>query len=100
MLIALEMFLGPTSEIVLLGDPTSTDTNSVLQDLRLQFIPNKVVAMRSANQKPSTASSKSLDPIFAGKSPLEAQPTLFLCENFSCQAPVSGKEAEKTINAL
>jgi uncharacterized protein YyaL (SSP411 family) len=97
MLIALELLLGPTSEIVMLGDRENADTSAVLQELRRRFIPNKVVALRSAAQSSTAAVSKSLNPIFAGKSPLDSQPTLFVCENFTCQAPVSGTDAIKAI---
>ena len=46
MLLALDMLLGPTSEIVLLGEPDNSDTADVLRELRGRFIPNKVVALR------------------------------------------------------
>jgi uncharacterized protein YyaL (SSP411 family) len=100
MLLALDMYLAPTPEIVLLGDRTNPNTASVLGQLRRRFIPSKVVALR-----PATAAgdyqSPALDSIFAGKSALDPEPTLFVCQNFTCQAPVSGAEAAtKQISAL
>ncbi|HTQ39589.1 MAG TPA: thioredoxin domain-containing protein [Pirellulales bacterium] len=94
MLLALDMFLGPTFEIVLLGNLVQTDTAAVLRELHGQFIPNKVVALRSPKaQTTSTFHSTALNPLFAGKTLLAAEPTLFICENFACQAPVGGREA-------
>jgi uncharacterized protein YyaL (SSP411 family) len=94
MLLALEMFLGPTHEIVLLADPGRADIIPILCQLRGQFVPNKVVAMRSSK---TTAQPKSqsalLDPLFAGKAPLTDEPTLYVCENFACQSPVTGRAA-------
>jgi uncharacterized protein YyaL (SSP411 family) len=89
-LAALDFHLGPTPEIVILGgdDP---DTTATLADLRHRYIPNKVVAFR----RPSDASpaSSPLAPLFAGKTPLTPPPTVLICENLTCQAPLSGKQA-------
>ena len=88
MLLALDMYLGPTPEIVLVGDPSNADTAAVLRDLRQRFIPNKVVALRSASVTAAirSASIRSLP----ARTPRSAEPTLFVCENFACQAPVGG----------
>jgi hypothetical protein len=91
MLLALEMFLGPTAEMVLLGDSTAPDLIAVLQELRRRFIPNKVVAMRpSVPGSIKPAGNALLDPLFAGKAGQSPEPTLYVCENFACQAPVTG----------
>jgi uncharacterized protein YyaL (SSP411 family) len=94
MLLALDFYLGPTPEIVIVGDPNEANTAAVLDELRARFIPNKVVAC-SAN--PSSALPH-LAAMFEGKRPSGESPTLFVCENFTCQAPVSGREG--TIAAI
>jgi uncharacterized protein YyaL (SSP411 family) len=100
MLLALDMYLGPTPEIVLLADPANPNTSSVLGQLRRTFVPNKVVALRPATTA-SDHRSSALDPLFAGKSASDPEPTLFICQNSTCQAPVSGIEAvAKQIGAL
>jgi uncharacterized protein YyaL (SSP411 family) len=91
MLIAAEMFFGPTPEIVVLGQIGDADTAAALSDLRKRFIPNYVLACRATSE--SQSGSPNLAPIFAGKSPQGTLPTVFVCENFTCQAPVSGKGA-------
>src|SRR5690606_5597791 len=91
-LIALDMYLGPTAEIVLIGEPKHADTAAVLRELHQKFLPNKVVAARP----PAGAAYRSplLDPVFDGKAPSPTgEPTLFVCENFACQAPVVGRDA-------
>jgi len=94
MLLALDFHLGPTPEIVILGDPADADTQAVVADLRHRFVPNRVVAMRSPAVAQSTAEKRpsALDPIFAGKT-ATVFPTAFICENFTCAAPAAGKEA-------
>ena len=90
MLLALDMYLGPTPEIVVFGDPQSSPTGEVLADLRRRFIPNKLVACRSAVLQNDSSPLKAL---FAGKEPLGEPPTVFICENFACQQPVTGRTA-------
>src|SRR5262249_54142639 len=84
MLLALAMYFGPTPEIVLLGDPTGSDTAAVLSGLRHTFIPNRVVALRSGGE---SSGSSALVPLFEGRGNGAEQPTMFVCENFACQAP-------------
>jgi len=91
MLLALDMYLGPTYEIVLVGDAASPDTAAVLKALRHKFLPNKVVACRAASVKPPAGDL--LAALFEGKSLPGPEPGVYVCRNFACQAPVSGKEA-------
>ena len=90
MLIALDMVLGPMSEIVILGDPMETDTSAVLNDLRRRYLPNCVVSCR-ANAGPGT-DPRPLDPLFAGREFKMPSPTVYVCENFTCRAPVQGRQ--------
>jgi len=91
--LAFDMVVGPTPEIVILGDPNSADTAAVLADLRHRYLPNKVVACRAGTE---TASNSPLSELFAGRKAIGPEPTVFICENFTCQAPVTGKAAPGT----
>jgi uncharacterized protein YyaL (SSP411 family) len=90
MLAALDFHLGPTPEIAILGN-NDPDTADVLADLQHRFIPNKIVASRRSPEE--SRASSALSPLFAGKTPQQPPPTVFICENFTCQAPVNGKQA-------
>jgi uncharacterized protein YyaL (SSP411 family) len=89
MLLALDFWLGPTPEIVIVGDPATADTSRVLSDLCRRFIPNKVVACRA---RPETGSA-ALAPLFAGKTAAAVTPTVYICENFACREPLAGGQA-------
>jgi len=89
MLVALDMVLGPTPEIVVLGDAAHDDTAAVLAAIGTHFLPNRVVACRA----PDAGEGGPLDPLFAGKSLTGEPPAVFVCENFACQAPVFGRAA-------
>jgi uncharacterized protein YyaL (SSP411 family) len=93
LLVALDMWFGPTSEIAVLGELESEDTAEALSELRRRYIPNRVVACRSdADQRPR---SSHLDPLFAGKSLADIQPAVYICQSFTCDAPVYGLDAAK-----
>ncbi len=100
MLLALDMYLGPTPEIVVLGNLKNSDTQTALRELRQKFIPNKVVALRPP-QPGAAHQSSTLDALFAGKTPQTNEPTLYVCQNFTCQSPISGTvDIKETIERL
>ncbi len=88
MLLAADLWLGPTWEIVLTGDTRQPATQQAIQALRRTFLPRRVVACRSA--RADTPRSAALEPLFAGKRLETAEPLAYLCEGFACQAPVEG----------
>ncbi len=99
LLLALDFDLGPTAEIVLLGGEDRQATADALAFLGRQFLPNKVVAFRDASAA-SGLRSPALSAIFAGKQPAAPGPTLFLCQHFSCQTPVTGDNVVRKLKEL
>ncbi|MDZ4818586.1 MAG: thioredoxin domain-containing protein [Planctomycetota bacterium] len=100
MLLALDMYLGPTFELVLLADRSEKSTQTILAELHRRFIPNKVVALRDGTQvipasgiRDEGPPAMPLDPLFAGRAQQNGQPTLYLCQDFACQEPVLGEQA-------
>ncbi|MCC9607694.1 thioredoxin domain-containing protein [Blastopirellula sp. JC732] len=92
MLTAVDRYVGPAREVVILGDPESGDTRDFLAAYRQSYTPKSVIACVSPGTTPEEDAP--LAPIFAGKSPLpDADGTVFICENFACQRPVTAKEA-------
>jgi hypothetical protein len=87
MLLALDMLLGPTQEVVIVSVDRE-EASGVLGELRRRFWPNRVVASR-----PGGGHSAALDPAFEGRAPRDKRVTLYLCENFACQEPVAGEHA-------
>lgn len=89
--LTLDAWIGPAAEIVILAADESAENEALLGELRRRFLPNKVLAFRGG--RASGDRSAALDGIFAGKQPIAPGPTLFVCRNFACEAPVSGREA-------
>ena len=100
MLLALGFRLGPTPEIVVLGGDHEGDTAAaiaVVAEIRRRFLPRKVLAARIG---PQEYTSPHLAGLFAGKTPLTPGPTLYVCEDFACQAPAHGPAAMAALDAL
>ncbi len=90
MLIAADMLNGPTPEIVVVGDPTSSSTQDVLSELRRRFVPNRVLACRVPDSVQN--GSPNLGSLFEGKSATRANVVVYICQNFVCQVPAVGRE--------
>ncbi len=84
MLLALDIYLGPTPEIVIVADPAAADTVALLADLHHRYWPNKVVALRAD----PAAGAPHLTALFAGKERSPTGPTTYLCQGF--RLPGSG----------
>src|SRR4029079_4458862 len=72
LLLAIDIYLGATSEIVIVDAPTVANTREILGELHRRFLPNKVVALRANPQ----SGTELLEPLFTGKQPLGTEPTL------------------------
>jgi uncharacterized protein YyaL (SSP411 family) len=88
MLIALDYFLGPVAEFAVVGDDEEEETKQVLNLIRTGFRPNKVVALRAGADTTDTI------PLLADKTE-SGRATTYICENFTCEAPLVGAEALK-----
>ncbi len=86
-LLALDFHLGPTHELVLAGDLDNSETATVLADLRQRYLPSKILAAAAGDPPPLLAG------LLAGKEPFAGEPTLYVCEGFTCQTPVAGAAA-------
>ena len=89
MLIALDLWIGPAQELVLLGGSDEAANQEVLAAIQKSYLPRSVVAYRSQSE-PAAQRARALEPLFAGRAATGGQPTLYICENFACQAPIKG----------
>jgi uncharacterized protein YyaL (SSP411 family) len=108
MLIALDRFLGPSHELVFVGDYANGDAENALSQIQRRYLPRSVFAFRLADSKnlraksiPAGPHSPHLDPLFSGKSSPDGEPVLYVCQNFTCQAPAVGwPEIDRQLAAL
>jgi uncharacterized protein YyaL (SSP411 family) len=93
MLIALDRYLGPSHELVLVGDFARGDVKEAVAAIHRRYLPRAVIAAR--DMKSVAARSNHLQGLFAGKESRDGQPVLYVCQNFACQAPAVGLDAIK-----
>jgi uncharacterized protein len=75
---ALDLYLAPPRELALVGKPD----DEIARDALAGFDPDAVVAFGPADDVP----------LLAGKDFVDGLPTLYICERFACQAPVTELE--------
>ena len=94
MLVALDFHLGPVDEVAVIGTAGHPETERVLNAVRGKFRPNRVVAFHD----PATGAPPTDVPLLADK-PMQSAVTVYVCRNYSCQAPfVGGDAAEKGLS--
>jgi uncharacterized protein YyaL (SSP411 family) len=89
LLIALDLWLGPASELVLVGGGDEAANQEAIAALQGAFLPRSVIAYRDGSDS-AVSEAAALEALFAGRRDAGQQPRLYLCENFACQAPVEG----------
>jgi hypothetical protein len=86
MLTALDWHLGPTEQIAIVGDPTSSDSQRVIRAARRSFAPRRIIAVRTSEEP------ESIIPWLHDKPGGETVMTYF-CHDFVCESPLAGAEA-------
>jgi uncharacterized protein YyaL (SSP411 family) len=87
LLSALDFALGPSSEVVIIGNPQKQDTAKMLQTLRSKFIPRKIVLFRSsAEETPEITHIARFTKDLKEK---EGKATAFVCKGYVCKTPTT-----------
>ncbi len=89
--LALDNFLVPPTEIVIIEPKGGKGTsNSLLDKLRQQYLPGRIIAV--ATEGKNVKSQARIIPLMKHKSAVNAKPTVYVCENKTCQAPTNDPE--------
>ena len=84
---AIDFAVGPSYEIVIVGDPGADDTREMLQAIHRRFIPNKVLILLSP--EPSDSDIKRIIPFTGQMSSIEGKATAYVCHNYNCKLPTT-----------
>jgi uncharacterized protein YyaL (SSP411 family) len=91
LMIALDFALGPSSEVVVVGDPRREDTAKMVQTIRSRFLPRKVVLLRSSvEDSPEITDLAEFTKDLHGK---EGKATAYVCRNYVCNLPTNDVQA-------
>jgi hypothetical protein len=92
MLCAVDQHLNPPKEIVVVGNIDDPRTKALLAEVHRIYLPNKVLQLVGAEQ-----ALEAISPLLRGKTQLNGQPTAYLCQNFTCSAPVTNPAELKSL---
>lgn len=87
LLAALDFAIGPSNEIVVAADAEGPGVKPLIQEIFRPFIPNKVVAFHPSGKE--AAAIEKLAPYLKEQTALEGKPTVYVCENYACNLPVT-----------
>jgi uncharacterized protein YyaL (SSP411 family) len=85
MMTALDFALGPTSVVVIAGDAGAEDTKAMLAALKKEFIPGKVVILRTGEDSEILGIAEYTRDLTS----IEGRATAYICKNYSCRLPVT-----------
>ena len=80
---ALDFYLSSPLEIAIVGAASDDRLNSLRRTLWDSYLPNRVIAVCTHDFD----GAASTIPLLSGRNTLDAQPTAFVCENFTCREP-------------
>jgi len=93
-LTALDFFIGPAYEIVIVGNPNSEETKNMLHAIRTRFVPNKVMLLKEVDQK----DLENLPGFTKDMKTIDNKTTVYICRNFVCNKPIT--EIEEVLEIL
>ena len=87
MLVAVENSLGKPRQIVIAGKKDSPETTALLKEVHRHFLPNTIVILADADEGQKYLAEK--NEAIRAMSLVEERPAAYVCENFTCKAPVT-----------
>ena len=87
MRVAVENSLGKPRQIVIAGNKDSSETKALLKEIHRHFLPNTVVILADANEGQKYLGER--NEAIRAMSLVEGKPAAYVCENFTCKAPVT-----------
>ncbi len=87
LLCELELLLSTPKEIALVAQKESDETSMILQEIHSRFLPNKMIALLDPSADESGLAQTI--PLLEGKTQLDGKVTIYVCQNYACQAPTT-----------
>jgi len=91
LLMNVDSLIHPTKEIAIVGQKDAEDTKELLKAIHGRHIPNRVIALLDPNSQDAEEIVNKI-PLLSGRTPIEGKATAYVCENFTCQLPVTSAD--------
>ncbi len=89
MLSAVNLYLNSSMQIVIAGDDVE-DASEFVDEINRHFLPDTVIAF--AGHRAADEVGSGLVPLTEGKVAIHGTPTVYICENYTCKAPITELE--------
>jgi hypothetical protein len=83
MLAALDFYYSSNQQVIIVPNPNLDNTKEILHLIRNKFIPNSIVISKNNNE------IEQLLPLLSDYKSLDGKTTIYVCQNFTCQKPVT-----------
>ena len=83
---AMDFFVHPPPEIAIVGHADASDTKALIHIAHTTYLPARVVAWREPDSPMSL-------PLLDGKTMFDGKATAYVCQNYTCKAPVTKPDA-------
>jgi uncharacterized protein YyaL (SSP411 family) len=90
MLVALDFSLTKPKQIIIAGEPGAADTRELLDEVHRHYLPNTIVLLADGGAGQKFLAGR-LEEVKEMK-PIEGKAAAYVCENFTCRAPVTSVE--------
>jgi len=87
---ALDFFIGPTIQLVIVGDPDRPDTQALLGAVQARYLPDTTVLFKPTNE-PDPAITR-IAPFTSAYGPLNGKAAAYVCRDRTCQLPTGDIE--------
>jgi len=91
MLVALDYSLAKPRQIVIAGKSNDEQTQALLKEVQRHFLPNKILILADGDEGQKFFSQK--NEAIGAMSLVDGKPAAYVCENFTCKAPVTDPKA-------
>jgi uncharacterized protein YyaL (SSP411 family) len=91
MLVALDYSLSKPRQIVIAGKKDATETKSLLKEVHRHFLPKTLLVLADGAEGQKYLGEK--NEAIRAMSPIDGKAAAYVCENFTCKAPVTDPKA-------
>jgi uncharacterized protein len=91
MLVALDHSLSKPRQIVVAGKKDAPETKALLKEVHRHFLPKTILLLADGEEGQKYLGKK--NEAIRAMSPVEGKPAAYVCENFTCKAPVTDPKA-------
>ncbi|HLN87033.1 MAG TPA: hypothetical protein VK200_11230, partial [Candidatus Limnocylindrales bacterium] len=81
---ALDFYLAKPKEILVVGDRQSPSTRDILAGIYSLYLPNMTLQLAMPDEP-----LEKIAPLLRGKTQVDGRPTVYVCQNYTCSAPVT-----------